>query len=201
MNSVTTVEMKKDTATPAKKVEKIAEGMIEAQKKPSPKRKPKPRSMAPGTQKGTPVAKKTAAVVLEVLAGVRSPTDAAEALGVSPTRYYILESRALQGLVDALEPRPAGPPVQPEKQLARLTREVDNLRHEVARYQALARAAQRTLGVTPARTEKRSKRKGGKRRKKPTVRALKAAAGFRKSDATEKPDAPVVNQVAESTQS
>jgi hypothetical protein len=161
----------------------------EEAKKPRRKRKQKPKRTAPGTQKGSDEAKKKAAFVLDVLAGARTPTQAAEALGVSAMRYYILESRALQGLLGACEPRPKGPPVSPEKRLAKLTRQVEKLRSEVTRYQALARATQRTVGVPPPKTPKRLKTKGGdakgrkRRRRRPSVRALKAAAGFRKSTA------------------
>jgi hypothetical protein len=35
-----------------------------------------------------------ATVILEVLAGVRSPTDAAKTLEISLSRYYLLEQRA-----------------------------------------------------------------------------------------------------------
>ena len=40
-----------------------------------------------------------AVVILEVLAGRRTPAEAAALLGVGPPRYYQLETRALQGLV------------------------------------------------------------------------------------------------------
>lgn len=173
MKTTTAVE-KKDTAQVVKKVDTAAE--------PKPRRKRQkrnPRSVAPGRQTGSQQARKTAAAVLEVLGGVRTPMQAAEALGVSLPRYYLLESRALQGLLDACEPRPAGPPVRPEKQLEKLRKETEKLKHESARYQALARATQRTVGLQPP---KKGKKAGGrkKRRRKPTVRALKAAEGLRK---------------------
>ena len=46
-------------------------------------------------------AKQLAAVVLDVLAGSRTPPQAAETLGVSLPRYYQLEAGALGGLVAA----------------------------------------------------------------------------------------------------
>jgi hypothetical protein len=157
--------------------------------KPRPKKKQKPKRTAPGTQKGSDQARKKAALILEVLAGARTPTQAAEALGVSAMRYYTLESRALQGLLDACEPLPAGPKVSPEKRLAKLRREAEKLRSDVARYQALARSVQRAVGIAPPKAPKKLKAKGGdakgrkRRRRRPAVRALKAAAGFRKSAA------------------
>src|SRR5262249_32036194 len=50
-------------------------------------------------------ARRQAAALLEVLAGVRTPTEVAAQLAISLTRYYIIESRALQGLLAACEPR------------------------------------------------------------------------------------------------
>ena len=55
-------------------------------------------------------AERRAAVVLEVLAGVRTVPQAAEALGVSVNYYYLLERQALAGLVAGCAPRPRGKP-------------------------------------------------------------------------------------------
>ncbi len=163
-------ETKKDDAThPTER--------IDGAPKPRPRRRQKPVCVAPGRQTGTPEARRSAAAVLEVLAGERRPREAAEALGVSVMRYYIVESRALQGLVDACEPRSGGRHVDPEKRVARLERQMDTLRRDTARYQALARAASRTLGVAPVKSS--GTKKGGRKRRTPTVRALKAVAGFR----------------------
>jgi hypothetical protein len=57
---------------------------------------------------GSRDANRVAAAILEVLAGVRTPTDAAQALVVSVPRYYQLEQRALEGLIAACEPRRLG---------------------------------------------------------------------------------------------
>ena len=46
-------------------------------------------------------AQRFATGILEVLAGVRTPTDAAAAMGISVPRYYLWEQRALEGLVAA----------------------------------------------------------------------------------------------------
>lgn len=156
-------------------------------KKPPRKRRSIRKYVAPGSQNGSREAKRKAAVILEVLAGARGPGDAAEALGVSANRYYQLESRALQGLVVACEPRPKGPGVSPEKELAQVRRKADRLEQDVARYQALARVTQRAVGVRPPAPSK--KVEGGKRRKrrKPTVRALKAAEGFKQDAESVKP--------------
>lgn len=60
----------------------------------------------PGRSAAGTEARRLAAVILEVLAGVQTPTSAALALGIRPPRYYFLEQRALGGLVSACEPGP-----------------------------------------------------------------------------------------------
>src|SRR4051794_4681253 len=57
---------------------------------------------------GSASALRLASCVLEVLAGLRSVAEAAGALGVSVARYYQLEQRALQGLVQGCEPARRG---------------------------------------------------------------------------------------------
>ena len=178
MNSITATVVKQDTVEPAKK--------------PARKRRSVGKYVAPGSQNGSREAKRKAAVILEVLAGARGPGDAAEALGVSPNRYYQLESRALQGLVTACETRPKGPGLPPEKELAKVCGKVGRLEQELARYQALARVTQRAVGVRPPASS--GKVKGGKRRKrrKPTVRALKAAEGFKRVTEAAVPELPAL---------
>jgi hypothetical protein len=120
-------------------------------------------------------AKRLAAAILEVLAGGRTPLQAAEALSMSLPRYYLLESRAVHAIVLACEPGRVGRGPSPESALASLQRECEQLRREVARQQTLVRAAQRTIGLAPP--AQRPERDGKKRRKRrPTARALKAAA-------------------------
>jgi hypothetical protein len=95
---------------------------------------------------------------------------------VSLPRYYAVELRALQALVAACEPRPKGRVRSPASVLAALQRECAQLRRECTRQQALTRAAQRTIGLTPTVAPSKSPAGGKKRRpRKPTARALKAA--------------------------
>jgi YD repeat-containing protein len=47
----------------------------------------------------SPEARRLAAVILEVLAGLRGPAEAASACGLSLPRYYSCELRALHGLL------------------------------------------------------------------------------------------------------
>lgn len=143
------------------------------------KRRPgRPRGSGPKIEGGAPDARRIAAAILEVLAGARLPMDAAGALSVSLPRYYALESRALEGLVKACEPRPKGRQRRPEGEIASLTRQVEQLKRDVQRQQALLRAAQRTIGLSEVVREKVV---GGRKRRKrrPTVRALRAVAVLR----------------------
>jgi hypothetical protein len=117
-----------------------------------------------------------AALVLEVLAGLKTPTEAASVLEVSVARYYALEFRALEGLLSACRRRPRGPQPNPERELAKLKREIERLERECTRTTALLRSAERALGLPRALPPKPEKAKGKKRRKRrPTVRALRAA--------------------------
>jgi hypothetical protein len=145
----------------------------------------------PGRSAAGSEARRLAAVILEVLAGVQTPTSAAQALGIRLPRYYFLEQRALGGLVAACEPRPKGRTVGSDRQIARLERELAVCRRELGRQQALARAAQRVLGLkvapvptvttgkagAPGKGHAASGVTGGKksRKRKPVVRALRAA--------------------------
>jgi hypothetical protein len=134
------------------------------------------RSGQPKIEGGSRDARLRAAVILDVLAGLCSPAEAARAVGISLPRYYALESRLLGQLVSACEDQPRGKRVGPEKQIAELEREVERLRRECARKQALVRAVQRTMGITLPERRPLDKRK---RPRRPTVRALKAAAVLR----------------------
>ena len=131
-------------------------------------------------------ARQQAAAILEVLAGVRTPTEVAQQLAISLMRYYLLEGRALQGLVSACEPRPKGRGRTAASELTALRREAEQLHRQVARQQALLRLTQRTVGLTvaaaPPKSDSTSRKK--KRQRKPKARALQAAAVLQEPAAT-----------------
>ena len=87
------------------------------------------------------------AVILEVLAGARTPTQAAAALNVSVPRYYQMETRALRGLVEACEAKPRGRAPSMDKEIAAVRREQERLQRELTRHQSLVRVTQRHLGL------------------------------------------------------
>src|SRR5579864_532850 len=130
-------------------------------------------------------AKRLTVAILEVLAGLRTPTQAAEALGMALPRYYLLESRAVHAIVLACERRSNSHGPSPQSALASLQRECEQLRQELTRQQTLVRAAQRTMGLA-APAPNRPPRDGKKhRQRRPAVRALKAVARL-----AEKPSEP-----------
>jgi hypothetical protein len=124
-------------------------------------------------------AKRLAAAILEVLAGARTPTDAATALGVSVPRYYQIESRALHALLVACEPRPKGRVRNPQHEIEALRKQKECLQREVTRQQALVRAAHRIVGLAAPSApagKATGQSNGKKRRRRPVARALSVAA-------------------------
>lgn len=135
--------------------------------------------------------KRLATAILEVLAGVRTPADAAKTLEISLPRYYLLEQRALAGLLAACEPRTKGPGRSVEREIAKLQRELAASQRECVRQQSLWRAAQRVVGLAPPQPSKLADKNGGKtaRRRRPTARALRAARTIEvNSSGTNEPD-------------
>ncbi len=130
-------------------------------------------------------ARKLASMILEVLAGMRTTTEAAEALGVSLPRYYTLELRAINGLLAACEPRSKGRVKSHQSRVDDLEKEVARLKKECSRHQALLRTAQRAVGL-PARAKAAGQGKnGGKRRRRNKPRGLKVVGMLKKQDAGE----------------
>ena len=73
------------------------------------RRRGRPRRSEPAALPLDSATRITAAAILEVLAGERSTSSAAALIGVSPVRYYVIESRAIAGLIAACAPKPSGP--------------------------------------------------------------------------------------------
>ena len=142
-------------------------------------RPPKPKQPPP-EQAASPQARRTATILLEVLAGQRSTTDAARALDVSSVRFYAIEARAVAGFITACEPRPTG--IQPEVRDAHdLERQRELVRRqgmELQQLRSVLRSTQRQLGVVAPPPDPKKKAdadgKGKPKRKprRPTVRAL-----------------------------
>jgi hypothetical protein len=142
--------------------------------------------------------RRQAAAILEVLAGARTPTEAATALAVSLPRYYQLESRALAGLVAACVPRPKGRVKSPVSEVAGLRQQNERLQREVTRQQTLVRAAQRTVGLPPP-VPLPAKSAGKKRRRRATARALGVARRLQADAAVSTPAAAPATGAAQAT--
>jgi hypothetical protein len=143
----------------------------------------KPRRTGHGIQGGSKEANRLAVAILEVLAGVSTPADAAAALKISLPRYYVLEKRALDGLVAACEPRTLGKQPSPETRIAALEKALKKAERESARQQALVRLARRSVGLSattgPSRPASKKRDRRGRKVRHATVRALKAAETLR----------------------
>ncbi|HUC76144.1 MAG TPA: hypothetical protein VMS04_12665 [Vicinamibacterales bacterium] len=138
------------------------------------------RPTGPKALDGSADAKKQAAVILEVLAGAKTTTEGSQALGVSLPRYYVLETRALQGILLALEPRPRGKRVSQAAELDHVKQDKTRLEREVTRLQALLRASQRSIGIVePKPNPGRKIGRTGRRTRRGTARALRAVSALR----------------------
>lgn len=131
---------------------------------------------------GSKDTKRQVALILEVLGGLRTPAEAFEDMGISLQRYDVLEARAIQGMVDALEPRGRGRKKSSTAQVEELKREKAEVEQELARALSLLRTTRRVMGL-PSLSKKRkddSREKTRKRKAgKPRVRAKKAIACLR----------------------
>lgn len=123
--------------------------------------------------------RRQAAAVLEVLAGLRSPEQAAAALGLSLQTYYNLETRALRGLLHGCTPTPPGRTMTLLKQVRGLEIKAAGLEKQVGRYQALLRNAQRAAGLSPPAPAAAGK-SNGRRKRQPAVRALRAVEALQR---------------------
>ena len=179
--------MSTTTSNPAQEMAPAPEATPRATRQAAPSaRKPSRLRHTPGGaglgQGSGREAQRLAAAILEVLAGVRTPGQAAEALGVSLPRYFQIETRAMQALVASCEPRPRGRGRSVDKELSVLRRQHERLQRELSRQQTLVRLAQRTIGLAPPKAavnqpsgKDKSKDTSKKRRRRPVVRALRAA--------------------------
>lgn len=123
---------------------------------------------------GESLARRRGVVILEVLAGLRGSSEAAQELGIALQGYYVLEERAVKGLVAACEPRPPGPKRNYRREAEELRDENERLRAENARYQALVRTSQLSVGMDPDKKPKENGNGKKKRNRRPTIRALRA---------------------------
>jgi hypothetical protein len=122
-------------------------------------------------ERATPETRRHAACVLEVLAGLRTPEEAACVLGISMPTYYNLEARALRGLLHGCHTESPGRKLALEKRLKDAQARVVELERQLQRYRAVLRNARRAAEIlgpdSPAKASETPSRA-------PRVRALRA---------------------------
>jgi hypothetical protein len=141
------------------------------------------KKTGPSTLRGSKRARQITVAVLEALSGEVGTTEAADKLGISLSRYYQLEARALAGMLEALEPRGRGPQKTPEREIKALGAEKRALEKELRRQQALLRAAQRSVGLPTRGTKGSSSKKRGRTKRgsrgRTVLQTLRQAPGAR----------------------
>ena len=129
-------------------------------------RAPRPQPAGPKTLAGSDEAKRKAAVILEAFAGLRTTQEASDELGIALVRYYVLETRMLQAMIEALEPQARGRKRSEDAERRLLEEDNARLRRETSRLQALYRSTQRAVGIkTPPKPSSKGRSKTGKVRR------------------------------------
>ena len=106
------------------------------------------------------------AVILEALCGLRTTQQASDELGIALVRYYVLETRMLQAMIEALEPQARGRKRSEDAERRQLEEDNARLRREASRLQALYRSTQRAVGIkVPPKLSSKGKAKTGKVRR------------------------------------
>ena len=125
-------------------------------------KKQRAQPAGPKALTGSDEAKRRATVILEAMCGLRTTQEASDELRIALVRYYVLETRMLQAMIDGLEPRARGRKGDMEAELKLLRDENKRLEREVMRLQALHRVTQRAVCVKPEPSKKAAKTKDGK---------------------------------------
>jgi len=163
----------------------------------------RPQPSGPKALSGSPEAKRKAALILEALCGLRSTQAASDELGVALVRYYVLETRMMQAMIDALEPKARGRQRTVNMELAALRGDKQRLERDVLRLQAMYRVTQRAVGVQQDKKKSRVSKNGKSnktRRVRRQPRGERVAAAIRSSaEPSESVSTPVTVAVAADT--
>lgn len=124
--------------------------------------------------------------IVEVLAGLKTVSEAARGLKLSRNHFQTLLHRGIEGLVASIRTRPAGRPAPP-KAVAALAAEVTRLKRENARLQARVGSTDRLLEVASGLLH-------GRIRPRRSRRVAKAGT---RDDGDGDPDPEVRQQLAE----
>src|SRR5262249_60217335 len=107
------------------------------------------RNGVPLLPQASPQARRLAALILEVWAGLRTPLQAAQVLGLSLPRYYQIEANGLAGLVAGCAPKPRGRQASAAPAATALRRDNERLRRGPGPDAGPAGAAPRRPGGRP----------------------------------------------------
>lgn len=140
---------------------------------------PKKKSYTPAPPMA-PEQEQRLSLVLEVLSGKTTVSEAARLLGVSRNHFQTILHRGLEGLMQGIGPKPGGRPAK-SKDLANLEAEVAHLRHENEKLQERVGTTDRLLEVASGLLHGRIRPTGRSRQKR-----TKGASGEKKPD---EPDA------------
>jgi hypothetical protein len=103
------------------------------------------------------------AVIVEVLAGIKTVSEAARTLDLSRNHFQTILHRAVESLVESVSTKSPGRPAKPE-QLTVLEAEVTNLRRENARLQERVGSTDRLLEVASGLLHGRIRTRSPKRK-------------------------------------
>lgn len=118
--------------------------------------------------------RREAACVLEVLAGLRSPEEAAKVIGVSVPTYYNLEAKALKGLLHGCRTESPGRRMALEKRVAEAEQRAAELERQLRRYRSVLRNARRAAQILGDSDESQETGSESGSRRTPRVRARRA---------------------------
>jgi len=141
---------------------------------------------------GSDEAKRKAAVFLEAIAGLRTTQSASDELGIAMVRYYVLETRMLQAMIDALEPKARGRKRSLDLELTQLRDDNKRLERETMRLQALYRVTQRAVGVRDDKSQRKAKGQKKTRRVRRQSRGERILKDLRPDASTAQPSSATV---------
>jgi transposase-like protein len=111
----------------------------------------------------TPPVRQWAALILQVRSGQLTASDAARQMGISRKTYYQWERRALQGLMQGLQPgRPGRPRARPSSEVQRLRQKVKTLEQQLETTEQVARLRQ--IVAQLHQPQPRAKKRGSSKR-------------------------------------
>lgn len=111
----------------------------------------------PAVKGGSTVARRTAALILEVWAGELHPSEAAAALEIGMPRYYQIEKKAFSGVISSCEPAEhKGRQKSEEKVIDELRTQIKILERDLRSAQALARFSNKAEGIASVVSQAKS---------------------------------------------